>query len=69
LPSSPRSNSIEEIEDLLADDWDRARGKVAGFIESMGLPEKQERAAISLFKSLTYDAQKDLLNSVKQALL
>jgi len=36
---------------------DRFRGKMCGLIESWGLQEKQERAAISLMKTLSYDLQ------------
>jgi hypothetical protein len=36
------------------------RGRMAGLIESFGLPERQERAAIQTLKSLSYDAEKEL---------
>jgi hypothetical protein len=42
----------------------RLRGRLAGFIEGCGLPEKQERSMISTMKSLTYDAESDLIDLI-----
>lgn len=42
------------------DGFDRLRGRVCGLIESWGLNERQERGAISTFKSLTYDLQSEI---------
>lgn len=46
-----------ELERTLVKEFNTLRGRVCGFIEAVGLPDKQERGAISTFKSLTYDAQ------------
>lgn len=43
----------------------RVRGQLAGMIESFGLPEKQEKGAISTLKSLTYAMQKDLADALE----
>lgn len=42
----------------------RLRGRLAGAIEAMGLDEKQERSAISLLKSITYDQEEALVNLI-----
>lgn len=42
----------------------RLRGRLAGFIEGCNLPEKQERSMISTMKSLTYDAEADLIELI-----
>lgn len=48
----------------LKEEMDRIRGRVCGLIESWNLPEKQERAAISTFKALTYDTEKVIQNEI-----
>lgn len=48
----------EETVALLQDEFNRLRGRLCGAIESFGLPEKQERSAITLLKSLSYDSEK-----------
>lgn len=47
----------DELEALLAEEFNRIRGRLCGMIEAVGLPERQERGAVSTLKSLTYDAQ------------
>lgn len=46
--------------DQLAQHFNRLRGTLCGYLESLGLPEKQERGAISTLKTLTYEIQADL---------
>ncbi len=48
----------DDKEALVTEEFNRLRGKLCGLIESWGLPERQERGAISTFKSLSYDAEK-----------
>jgi hypothetical protein len=48
----------------LKEEMDRIRGRVCGLIESWNLPERQERAAISTFKALTYDTEKVIQNEI-----
>jgi len=43
--------------EVLVDELNRFRGRMCGLIESWGLPERQERGAISTLKSLSYDTQ------------
>jgi hypothetical protein len=57
---------MSEKEDVVATEYDRLRGRLAGLIESFGLPERQERAVISTLKSLTYDSQKVVLELVEE---
>lgn len=57
---------MPEVEPVVADEMNRLRGRLCGLIESWGLPEKQERAAISTLKALSYDAQKTIVESLKQ---
>lgn len=51
-------------EEVVAEQLDRLRGRLCGFIEACGLPEKQERGAISTLKSLSYDAQRAIIDSL-----
>ncbi len=48
----------ETPEAIVTEEFNRLRGRLCGLIESWGLPERQERAAIQTLKSLTYDSQK-----------
>ena len=56
---------MAEVESVVADEMNRLRGRLCGLIESWNLPEKQERAAISTLKALSYDAQKAIVDSLK----
>lgn len=47
-------------EEILTEGMNRLRGRLCGLIESWGLEDKQERAAISTLKALTYDLEKDI---------
>ena len=51
-------------EPSLKGEMDRIRGRMCGLIESWGLPEKQERAAISTLKALTYDTERAIQNEI-----
>lgn len=51
---------MDPAETLVIEEFNRLRGKMCGLIESWGLPERQERGAISTFKSLSYDAEKTI---------
>jgi hypothetical protein len=44
----------------LRDDMNRLRGRLFGFVDAIGLPDKQETAIKSLIRQLTYDAQADI---------
>lgn len=43
---------------LVAEEFNRLRGRLCGLIESWGQPERQERGMIQTLKSLTYDSEK-----------
>lgn len=51
---------MSEKDRLLAEHMNRLRGQLCGYIEALGLPEKQERGAISTLKTLTYEMQRAL---------
>lgn len=44
-------------EGTVHNEFNRLRGRLAGLIESWGLPERQERGAIQTLKQLTYDSE------------
>lgn len=47
-------------------EMNRLRGRLCGAVESWGLDERRERAMITLLKSLTYDAEKAINESVQR---
>lgn len=49
---------------VIAEEFDRLRGQILGLIESWGLPTRQEQGCKATFKTLTYDAQKRVSESV-----
>lgn len=51
---------------LVADEYNRLRGRLCGLVESWGLNEKQERGMIQTLKSLTYDSEKVIKELVSQ---
>jgi hypothetical protein len=59
------SQLSEEFEGLLNDEFNRLRGRILGLIESWGLPATQERGAKATFKSLSYDAQKAIIEHIE----
>jgi hypothetical protein len=56
--------TVETSEALVRALQNRFRGRMAGFIEGCGLSDKQERSMISTMKSLSYDAEADLIAMV-----
>lgn len=57
---------MADVEAVVTEEMNRLRGRLCGLIESWGLPEKQERGAINTFKSLSYDAQKNITETLKE---
>lgn len=51
-------------EELVASEFNTLRGRILGLIESWGLPETQERGCKATFKTLTYDAQARITESL-----
>jgi hypothetical protein len=53
-------NDDEDVvaQEVIQQEFNRLRGKLCGFIEGCGLPERQERGMIQTLKSLSYDSQK-----------
>lgn len=58
----------EDLEASIRGAFNRSRGRLCGTIEAFGLPEKQERGAIATTKSLSYDAEKEVIDAVTSAL-
>jgi hypothetical protein len=52
--------------DLVSEEMNRLRGRLCGLIESWGVPDKQERGMINTLKSLTYDAEKAIKESISE---
>lgn len=57
---------MANIEATVSEEMNRLRGRLCGLIESWGLPEKQERGAINTLKSLSYDAQKAITETLSK---
>lgn len=55
-----------ELEQLIHKEFNTTRGRLAGMLESFGLNDKQERACITTMKSLSYDAEKRILDAIRQ---
>jgi hypothetical protein len=60
------SRSNEELEQAVRDESNRLRGRLCGFIEACGLPEKQERGAIQTLKQLSYDAENAIVDLISE---
>jgi hypothetical protein len=54
----------DDLERVIRKEFDRMRGRLCGFIEACGLPEKQERGAIATLKSLSYDSENLIVDLV-----
>lgn len=54
------------LEEAVKRELNRFRGKMAGFIESYNLPEKQERGMVSHMKNLSYECERAIKEAVKQ---
>lgn len=52
-------------DEVIAAHFDRMRGRILGLIESWGLPPSQERGCKAIFKSLTYDAEADIKETLE----
>lgn len=50
---------------LVTEEFNRLRGRICGLVESWGLPDRQERGAISTFKSLSYDSQSVIIELIE----
>lgn len=56
----------EELETHVRKEFNRARGRLAGLIESWGLVERREHAMIQTMKSLSYDSENAIVELIKQ---
>lgn len=54
-----------ELERDLARDFDRVRGRLMALVESMGLEDEQTAGAKSLIKTLTYQSQRELYETLR----
>lgn len=57
----------EEAERALVQEFDRMRGRMLGYFESLGMPDKQEQGAKQTFKSLSYDSQARLAELISSS--
>ena len=53
-----------KLEEAVKREMNRFRGKMAGFIESYGFPEKQERGLVSHMKNLSYETEAAIKKSL-----
>lgn len=53
-------------EQLIKQEFDRTRGRLAGFLEAVLTDPVQRNGAIQTFKALTYSSQKSLTEAVQQ---
>lgn len=56
--------SPQELEAEVRKEFNKSRGRLAGLIESWDLGERRERAMIQTMKSLSYDAENDLVELI-----
>lgn len=56
----------EELETTVRKEFNRARGRLAGLIESWGLDGRREHAMIQTMKSLSYDSENAIVELIKQ---
>ena len=54
--------------DTIREEFNRMRGRICGLIEAVGMPDKQERGAISTFKTLSYDSENLVVEMVEAIL-
>ena len=55
-----------DLEQTVRGEFNRMRGRLCGFIEACGLPERQERGAIATLKSLSYDSENLIVELVTE---
>jgi hypothetical protein len=60
----PREKLTAE-QQVVADEYNRLRGRLCGLVESWDVGDKRERAMISTLKSLTYDSEAVVQDLVK----
>lgn len=56
----------DDVEAKVRAEFNRMRGRLAGLIESWGLEPRQERGMVTTMKSLSYDAERVVVDLVKQ---
>jgi len=56
----------DEIEAEVHRQFNVLRGRLCGFIEACGLPDRQERGAIATLKTLSYDSEEKLVNLINE---
>ena len=57
---------MPDIEEAVREEFNRMRGQICGFIEAVGLPERQEKGAIRTFKILSYDAENRIVDLIRE---
>lgn len=54
----------KELEAKIRREFNRMRGRLLGFLEAVGMPEKQEEGAKATLKSLSYDAENLIIDLI-----
>lgn len=62
-----RETSPGDLEGTVRSEFNRMRGRLCGFIEAVGMPEKQERGAIQTLKSLSYDSENLIVDLLSES--
>lgn len=52
--------------ELTSEEFNRLRGRLCGLVESWGLEERRERGMISTIKTLTYDSEARIKESLNE---
>jgi hypothetical protein len=54
----------DELEESIRKEFNKMRGRILGFFEAIGLPEKQEEGVKATFKSLSYESENRIVELV-----
>lgn len=55
---------FDSVNELVKFHMDKLRGRLCGLIESWGLDERQERAAIQTLKSISYNSERIIKKAI-----
>lgn len=56
----------EDLERAIRKSMNTLRGRLCGFIEACGLPERQERGAIATLKTLSYESENFIVDLISE---
>lgn len=55
---------MSDLETYVRKEMNRLRGRLAGFVEACGIPEREERLIISTMKQLSYDVENHIVEEM-----